>query len=201
LHRDILTEKLVRIIKTIENQTDLPLDPIEIYVFGSYAHGSKNPGDLDLIIVHEKLTRAQEQAQMEALEGHGTTLEQKMRSRLKGKAEKIDILLGESLGAATQRQSLGYHLKVWSKTDRNWLQKIEKLQALKPEDRVVILEEEAKNLRHSVRVLRENILAFQIARNATLQGGLYHRFEEARSKAVDRVRAEDMEKRARLETL
>ena len=45
MHRDKFTEKLSRIVETIETQA-LPVKVRSLYVFGSYARGAIEPGDL-----------------------------------------------------------------------------------------------------------------------------------------------------------
>jgi len=75
----------------------------EIYVFGSLIRGKRRPGDLDLVMIHEELTSDQLELTVRAVEGYGTSLEQRMDGRLKSNRENIDIVYGASLEAAMSR--------------------------------------------------------------------------------------------------
>ncbi len=201
MKREALTEKLARIISQIETQTDLPLDIREVHIYGSYARGDMNPGDLDLVLVHEKLTPEQDKIALDNVFGHGTSLEQKMNGRIKSARENIDVLYGASFETATsQIFGMGVHFKIWSKEDRDWRAKIAQLESLVPEERARILDQEIENLRRSITHLQENILAFQRAR-LDLDSEAFRRFEEARSREIDTVRKEKMVGKVGLELL
>lgn len=52
MKREQFTIKLVRMIEMIQSGT-LPVRVREFYVFGSYSRGALEPGDLDVIVVHD----------------------------------------------------------------------------------------------------------------------------------------------------
>src|SRR6266700_7868621 len=126
MNRDAFVGKLERIITAIQTEKDLPLHVKEIHVFGSFARGKEDPGDLDLILIHETLTRDQEEQEMKAIEGLGTSLEQKMNNRLKSNRESVDIAYGATLEQVITRFSIKPKIivKLWSKDDHQWQVKL-----------------------------------------------------------------------------
>ena len=64
MKREQFTEKLIRMIETIKSGT-LPVRVSEFYVFGSYARGALQPGDLDILVLHDKPSRTYLEALLE----------------------------------------------------------------------------------------------------------------------------------------
>lgn len=94
------TEKLVRVLRTLDAGTDLPLDVREVHVFGSYAAGAAEPRDLDLVLIFQP-TRESSERDLNALSGSCTSSAQGMNRRLKrSNGERIDIICG---GAGIER--------------------------------------------------------------------------------------------------
>lgn len=135
MKREKFTEKLVRIIQTIESGA-VPAKVQEFYVFGSYARGALEPGDLDILVVHDDPGRKY----WDALEQEGlsrremfTRFETQMRKTLRRPGEPIDIVLVQSFdhfihhGSAVPRDEV---LLLWSDADRDWRPKLE---AIRPD--------------------------------------------------------------------
>lgn len=144
MHRDKYTEKLVRILKTLD-AGQLPTEPTELYVFGSYSRGAIEPGDLDLILIHksnreEYLKRktaelvAQGMYDWEAEAKACRSQEKDIRAALMKRGESIQILLGEALEmfvGGGSRIKPSDPILLWSKNDRDWQPK---LSAIKPDE-------------------------------------------------------------------
>lgn len=134
------TRQLVRIIEAIEAEA-FPTRIKELHVFGSYARGALNPGDLDLILIHypappevmEEIKRSITQKY-----GHHSItwlpvtwpdrkFETIMRRVMRRPGEKMDIILGTTL-----KEALRYHqtiaaskiISLWSEQNPNWQQRL-----------------------------------------------------------------------------
>jgi len=115
-----MISKLKRVVNTIEAKDDLPLIAKELYVFGSTLW-KDNPEDLDLILIHEKLSKEAAQSMISALMGYGTLPTQKMNSQLKrSNAERIKILYGNSLEDVLSISPIGYYRLYWSRNRPEW---------------------------------------------------------------------------------
>ena len=135
MHREQLTAKLVRMIETIHAQR-LPARVREFYVFGSYARGALEPGDLDVVVVHDRPPKSYEESLAHLFRGKGT-IEQifKSAARFRGDmgralrkpGEKVDILLvnrlDEILGPKSKlkREEL---VLLWSVDDPDYRSKL-----------------------------------------------------------------------------
>ena len=158
LNHDILLTKLQGIINTVESAKDLPLDVKEIYVFGSLIRGKQRPSDLDLVMIHEELTSEQLELTVRAVEGYGTSLEQRMNGRLKSNRENVDIVYGASLEAVMSRMRVKPSTeRIWSKDDHDWRKKLTGLQSRPTEEIIKILERELGVLREYTRNLENNM--------------------------------------------
>lgn len=189
LKSDILLTKLEQIINTVENAKDLPLDVKEIYVFGSFIRGKQQPGDLDLVIIHQELTPEQTELTVRAVEGYGTSLEQQMNARLKSNRESVDIIYGASLEGAMSRMRVKPSAeKIWSKDDHDWREKLARLQARPTEEIVRILESELEALRQYTRTLENNMAAYERAVKAILTGPDLTQFQNTRIAAMEEVK-------------
>jgi predicted nucleotidyltransferase len=190
LDRQVLIAKLERIIETVENAKDLPLDVKEILVFGSFIRGKELPGDLDIIMVHEDLTPEQLELTVKAIEGHGTSLERQMNGRLKSNSETVDIIYGPNLEVAMSRMRVKSTIveSVWSKDDHNWKQKLAKVQSRSPEETLRILERDLERLREYTRSLENNMAAYERAVKARLIGPDLTQFQKERIAAMEEVK-------------
>lgn len=91
MKRPDATAKLVRVLRTLDAATDLPLDVREVQVFGSYAAGAVQPRDLDLIVVFRPTDESCVR-DADALSGRGTSSAQQMNARLKrSNGERIHV--------------------------------------------------------------------------------------------------------------
>jgi predicted nucleotidyltransferase len=191
LKQGVLYTRLEQIIKTIEIEKNLPLDIKEIHVFGSFARGKESPGDLDLMMVHEQLTDEQTEQTVRAIQGYATSLEQQMNGRLKSNRENIDIAYGASLEEITSRMRVKPSLvvKLWSKDDHNWSEKLIESQSNPPDEKVAILEKELEHLREYTRRLEHNLVACERGvANARLGGPDLTRVQQARIAAMEELR-------------
>jgi len=163
LKREVLLSKLERVINIIERDRDLPLDIKEVYIFGSFVRGKEEPRDLDLIMVHNELDPKQAELTARSIEGHGTSLDQQMNGRLKSNSENIDLVYGTSLEAVIHLLKVKPSTieKIWSKDDRDWREKLRRIQSRSPEERIGILERELEGLREYTRRLQYNLIAYQ----------------------------------------
>jgi len=163
LKREVLLSKLERVIDIIERDRDLPLDIKEVYTFRSFVRGKEEPGDLDLIMVHGELSPKQAELTARAIEGHGTSLDQQMNGRLKSNSENIDVVYGTSLEAVIHLLKVKPSTieKIWSNDDRDWREKLRRIQSRSPEEVIGILERELENLREYTRRLQYNLIAYQ----------------------------------------
>jgi len=140
MKRDTLTEKLVRMIETIEANS-LPAKVKELYVFGSYARGAMEPGDLDVIVIYEWPPKAVFEAWVEEKKRNGLGryeavhqtvhwVKATMKSAFRRPGERVHLVLEQSLdhfigdGSAVQLDDI---ILLWSQTDRNWRPKLESI--------------------------------------------------------------------------
>jgi hypothetical protein len=138
MDRERATKQLVRIIATLE-AGGLPAAPKELHVFGSYARGALEPGDLDLILIHDPPAKdLMERLEAEIVEKYGNDrfywpswprqrFEARMRGAIRKPGEKMDILLGTSLEEALQYRSAvakSHRVLLWSTSDRDWVAKL-----------------------------------------------------------------------------
>lgn len=112
----------------------VPVRIHEVWVFGSFARGALEPGDIDLIIVHEKMgeaLRAELEAEAKAknLDFHGKLYYPGRRYRsmittpLRRPGEKVDILLGWTLEEVLSCHSTvknGKLVRLWTPAHRDW---------------------------------------------------------------------------------
>jgi predicted nucleotidyltransferase len=142
MDREKFTEKLVRMIETIESGV-LPARVREFYTFGSYARGAMNPDDLDVIVVHDSAPPEYDKAVRRHLAERFNPTELIFKAYAKFKAdmcrplrkpgEKIEILLARKieevigLGSKIQRNDL---ILLWSEADPHFRAK---LNAIRPD--------------------------------------------------------------------
>lgn len=140
MDRERATRQIERIIRTIEGE-DFPARVKELYVFGSYARGALNPGDLDLIVIHEPaspdfLSHLREQIEEtygedDFLWPRGVSPEHRFESMItravRRPGEKMDILLATSMGRLLgmgDNIAKAHRVLLWSDTDRDWQPKV-----------------------------------------------------------------------------
>jgi len=139
MHRDKLTEKLVRIIAVIEADK-LPARVRELYVFGSYSRGALEPGDLDLIVVHDRakpeyekplLRKLQEEFEdCEAARRAVRKFKVDMRRAMHKPGEPVQTILTQELdwvvdeGSKIKQSDL---VLLWSNEDRKWEEKLARI--------------------------------------------------------------------------
>jgi hypothetical protein len=140
MKREEFTKKLVRMIETVQTGT-LPAHVRELYVFGSYSRGALEPGDLDIVIIHDRPPRVYEEALDRHFEEKGcSTIESLAKAcarfradmcrplRKPGEriqillAQKLDELVGES--SKIKREDL---ILLWSETDQEFRPKLESI--------------------------------------------------------------------------
>lgn len=140
MHHTKFTEKLVRILKTLE-AGEVPVRVKELYVFGSYSRGAIEPGDLDLILVYdstdcrwaEEQVRLMEEQGQSLLAGIGT-LTDKFQAAVRKQGEPIQVLVTQDVNDVTGE---GSRIKpddvvlLWSDRDPDWEAK---LATIKPDE-------------------------------------------------------------------
>ncbi|MHB1033376.1 MAG: nucleotidyltransferase domain-containing protein [Pirellulales bacterium] len=140
MKREDCTKKLVRTIERIEAGT-LSATIKELYVFGSYARGAIEPGDLDIVVVYEdpgpdywKKERTKAKYAAISVYQAALTTWHEFRTRLadalRSRGERIDLVLASSLEDVTEGNKAiqpGDLVRVWSAEDRNWREKLERL--------------------------------------------------------------------------
>ena len=190
MKREVLLSKLERVIDIIERGRDLPLDIKEVYTFGSFVRGKEEPGDLDLIMVHSELSPKQAELTSRAIEGHGTSLDQQMNGRLKSNSENIDVVYGTSLEAVIHLLKVKPSTieKIWSNDDRDWQEKLRRIQSRSPEEIIGILERELENLREYTRRLQYNLIAYQRIVVPKLSGPELTKFHLEIAARVDEIK-------------
>ena len=114
-------------------------------------------------MVHNELDPKQAELTARSIEGHGTSLDQQMNGRLKSNSENIDLVYGTSLEAVIHLLKVKPSTieKIWSKDDRDWREKLRRIQSRSPEERIGILERELEGLREYTRRLQYNLIAYQ----------------------------------------
>ena len=137
MKREKFTEKLVRMIETIEANA-LPAKVKKLYVFGSYARGALEPGDLDLIVIYQWPPKAAFEAWVqekvtngvggyEAVHQTAHWIKATMKAAFRRPGERIHLVLERSLddfvrpGSTVQREDL---VLLWSQNDRDWRTKL-----------------------------------------------------------------------------
>lgn len=136
MKRERATKILTRILQTVDSLSgESPIR--EVFVFGSYAEGALNPGDIDLVIVHDPVTdelreRLEHEAKSKRL-NHIDELyypvvryQAMIKKPLRRPGESVDILLDTSFeGILSQYSTLAdsRFVLLWSRDDRNWEQK------------------------------------------------------------------------------
>lgn len=141
--RDKATRILERIC-TAADSGQLPVEIREVWVFGSYARGALEPGDLDLIVVHgeadpELTARWNAEARRKArnyvheLYYARLKLSSLVRASLRRPGEHVDILTGDSVDSIANENNVlrtSDRVLLWSTSDRAWQAK---LSAIKPD--------------------------------------------------------------------
>lgn len=131
--RDRATKILSRILATIDGG-GVPVGINEVWVFGSYARGALEPGDIDLIIVHEKMSDALEKELEQQPGGNypnyvaylcraSTRYASMIKKPLRRPGEPVDMLLGPTLkkaltGFSTVQDS--HRVLLWTPEHRDW---------------------------------------------------------------------------------
>lgn len=145
MKREKYTEKLVRAIETIEANA-LPAKVKELYVFGSYARGALEPGDLDVIVIYEWPPKAtfedwvQEKVnnglgRYEAVHQTAHWVKATMKAAFRRPGERIHLVLEQSLddfvrqGSTVRLEDL---VLLWSQDDHDWRTK---LNGIRPDPR------------------------------------------------------------------
>jgi hypothetical protein len=142
MDRQNATLKIERIINAIEAEK-FPTKVRELYVFGSYARGAINPGDIDLILIHDPAPELLKRLKSEIIKKYGHNFmywprgqlpERKFESMMRGvmrrPGEKMDILLSTSIEKVAE---MGEHIAkahrilIWSESDRNWRPKLDSI--------------------------------------------------------------------------
>jgi predicted nucleotidyltransferase len=138
MRREQATARLVRMVQAVRSGC-LPARVRELYVFGSYARGAPEPGDLDVVVVHDRPAKGYEDTVREHFETKGLGIVEQivksaarfqadMRRPLRKPGEKADILLvsklDEILGqnSKIQRSDL---ILLWSETDPDYQPKLD----------------------------------------------------------------------------
>lgn len=140
MDRNIATSKIERIIHAIESDK-FPVRVRELHVFGSYARGALDPGDLDLIVIHDSPQELLEKIKCEFDNKYGKhswpsgvyayrKLESLMRAVMRKPGEKMDIFLGVSMNEINIVGEKVDRVLIWSDSDHNWR---ERLESIKPD--------------------------------------------------------------------
>lgn len=163
MDRERFTEKLVRMIETIRSGK-LSAQVRELYVFGSYARGALEPGDLDVVVVHDGPGPAYFEAiahNLDAMMRASRLFESELRGALRKKGEKVEIILvrkvEEILGSTSKikREDL---VLLWSESDDDYRPKLEAIwldpdAGRAPRDHIVSL----KRLSDSITTMEETV--------------------------------------------
>jgi hypothetical protein len=140
MNREQFTKKLVRVIETIESGA-LPARVREFYVFGSYSRGALEPGDLDVIVIHDRPPRDYEEALLRHFQEKGYSVTEqifkaadKLRADmcrpLRRPGEKIQILLAQKLDELVGEGSKIKHddlILLWSEADQDYRPRLESI--------------------------------------------------------------------------
>jgi predicted nucleotidyltransferase len=179
MHREKFTEKLVRVIETIESGV-LPARVREFYIFGSYARGALDPGDLDVVVVHDPAPSAYDDTVKRRLAGRFNPTEfifkayamfkADMCRPLRKPGERREILLTRKIddvvgpGSKIQREDL---ILLWSEADRHFRPKLDAIRSdvsagRAPRDHLISLKrlhDDISTMERTVRMVRDNELA------------------------------------------
>ncbi len=142
MDRQTASRQIERMVQAIEDGK-FPAKIRELHVFGSYARGALDPGDLDLIVIHEDVSEMLKSMQAELIEKHGESFlcwprgqwperkfETTMRKVMRRPGEKMDILFGtsmEKLDLIGNIVANSPRVLIWSETDRDWQGKLESI--------------------------------------------------------------------------
>ena len=132
MKREILTKKIVRIIETIESgNTPMPIR--KLWIFGSYARGALECGDLDIALVVN-------QPNQEWLSDHVgpgwiweqyNRFERHVKNSIKKRGERIDIIImtkEESVIEFFNSVPVKDAILIWSEKDPDWQTKLYSIQ-------------------------------------------------------------------------
>jgi hypothetical protein len=175
MRRERFTDKLVRMIKTIESGA-LPARVREFYVFGSYSRGALEPGDLDVVVIHDDPGHAYWQALQKKLEVSAIDpapvrrFQSAMRGVLRKPGEKVQIILAHQLDyfigehSNIKREDL---VLLWSGADHDYRPKLEAIRpdptaGRAPRDHIIDLkrlQDLCSTMEHTVELLRNEELA------------------------------------------
>jgi predicted nucleotidyltransferase len=137
MKREAATKKLVRMLEAIESG-QVPVNVREFYVFGSYARGSLEPNDLDLLLFYDggEALNKRIAAELEA-KGHAISdiiqkgarrFQAEVRRSLCRPGQRIDLTIRphDPSGPNKFENEHIQHGKVllWSQEDRNWRAKL-----------------------------------------------------------------------------
>lgn len=137
MKREQFTVKLVRILKSLDS-VSFPARVREVYVFGSYARGALEPGDLDLLVVHDRATPEYEAAAIKHFTDRGLSdigaicksvdkFRADMSRVFRTPGERVQILLTSELSyvvGAESRIKESDLVLLWSQSDRDWQEKL-----------------------------------------------------------------------------
>lgn len=138
MKRDLLTKKLVRILEAL-NREKFILKIKKLYAFGSYARGALEPGDLDLLLLYEypddhaaRARRATEKASgsfMERIFSVDREYKRNLMGKLRKPGEKIELLAKHvnEFDAFVGKDALVKPddlVLLWEENDRNWQSKL-----------------------------------------------------------------------------
>ncbi len=142
MDRENATRQIERIVHAIEGEK-FPTKVRELHVFGSYARGALNPGDLDLILIHDPAPELLEKLKTELVKKYGDDFlywprgqwperkfESMMRSVMRRPGEKMDILFStsmEKIAELSEKIAKAHRVLIWSASDRNWRLKLDSI--------------------------------------------------------------------------
>lgn len=140
MKREKYTEKLVRMIEAIV-AGNLPAKVKELYVFGSYARGIWEPGDLDVIVIYEWPPKTAFDAwvreamkngvgRYEAVQQTAHWVRATMKAAFRRPGERVHLALEQRLdnliceGSTIRPEDV---VLLWSEQDRDWRTKLESI--------------------------------------------------------------------------
>lgn len=145
MNRETATRQIERIIQAIEAE-NFPAKVLELHVFGSFARGALNPGDLDLIVIHEPAPDLLNRLEKDVIKKYGKSFlhwpprqwphekfKSMMAAVMRKPGEKMDILLAESMEKIDEigeNIANTHRVLIWSNSDRDWQAKLD---AIKPD--------------------------------------------------------------------
>ncbi|MBC7856978.1 MAG: nucleotidyltransferase domain-containing protein [Pirellulaceae bacterium] len=142
MKREQFTAKLVRILKTLDSAS-FPARVREVYVFGSYSRGALEPGDLDLLVVHDRASPEYEAAAIKHFTDRGSSdieaicrsvskFRTEMSRTFRKPGERVQVLLTMELRYVVGKESRIKEtdlVLLWSQNDRNWEEKLGAIRA------------------------------------------------------------------------